>query len=60
MAEGFSGSLDVFHGGLGIKKLKILIRKNRIFFSCKILPFLLIKTLAPDPVWFKISPSDPH
>ncbi len=39
--EGFSYSLDANHSGLGIEKLH--------FFSFKVLPFLIIKTLDPDP-----------
>jgi hypothetical protein len=48
-AEGFSCNLeDVLHGGLGIKKIAFFYLKHWIFFRCKILQFLVIKTLDPD------------
>ncbi len=52
MAEGFSCSLDVLYGGLGISKLFFfLIKKiSYSFFSCKFFPFLVIKTQYPN--WF--------
>ncbi len=43
-AEGFSCSLDVLYGGLGIRKLSFLIFEQEIF-----LKVLVIKTLDPDP-----------
>ncbi len=52
MAEGFSRSLDVVYGGLGIsKKIAIFDQKNLIkLFSCKfLLHFLVIKSLELDP-----------
>jgi hypothetical protein len=39
-AEGFSCSLGVLYGGLGISKLQFLIKNNQFF---------VIKTLDPDP-----------
>jgi hypothetical protein len=52
-AEGFSCSLDVFYGGLGISKLKFLKEKKNIFFSSsKIFPILVNKILDPD--WIRI------
>jgi hypothetical protein len=47
-AEGFSCSLDVLYGGQEISKLQFLIKKIRIFFSCKFFQFLVIKNLDPD------------
>jgi hypothetical protein len=35
-AEGFSCSLCVLYGGLGITKLQFFIKKCPIFFSCKL------------------------
>ncbi len=47
-AGGFSSSLDVLQGGLGINILQFYIRDIRIFFSTvKILHFLVIKFLTP-------------
>jgi hypothetical protein len=64
-AEGFSCSLGVLHGGLGISKWKFLIKKIKIKFSAEIFsnfffikPWIrnldpqLEKMLDPDP--------DPH
>ncbi len=52
-AEGFSCSLDVFYGGLGISKLQFFIQKNIKFFSAvNFVQFLVIKTLDPD--WIRI------
>jgi hypothetical protein len=46
-AEGFS--VGVLYGGLGISKLKFLIKKYKFFLSCKIfLLFFVIKTLDPE------------
>ncbi len=56
-AEGYSCSLDVFYGALGISNLQFLIKKNigLIFFSCKFLSkFLVIKILDPDLIWIRI------
>jgi hypothetical protein len=50
-AEGFSWSLEVLSGGLGISNLQFLI-KNITFFSCKFFYFFVIKTLDPD--WIRI------
>ncbi len=44
-AEGFSCSLDVLYGGLGISKLQFLMQKISSFFQ---LYCLAIKTLDPD------------
>ncbi len=46
-AEGFSCSLDVLYGGLGISKLPFLI-KEELFKKIQLL-CLVIKTLDPDP-----------
>jgi hypothetical protein len=46
-ADGFSGSLDVLHGGLRISKMHYSI-KNTNIFNCEILQVLVIKTLDPD------------
>ncbi len=53
-AEGFSCSLCVLYGGLGITKLEFFIKKNIQFFSAvNVFQFLVIKTLDseldPDP-----------
>ncbi len=49
-AEGFSCSLDVLYGGLGISKLQLLIKIISICFSAiNFFQFLVIKTLDPDP-----------
>jgi hypothetical protein len=48
-AEGFSCSLCVFYGGLGIRKIAIFDPKNmKKFSSCNFFTFLVIKTLDPD------------
>ncbi len=39
-ADGFSWSLEVLYGGLGISKMQYLIQKISIFFSCKFVPIL--------------------
>jgi hypothetical protein len=49
MAEGFSSSLDVLYGGLGISKLKFLI-------NCII---LVIKTLDPESDSLEMLDPDP-
>ncbi len=65
-AEGFSCSLCVLYGGLGITKLQLLYlsKKYQIFFSCKIFQFLVIKTLDseldPDRQLGKMLDPDPH
>ncbi len=46
-AEGFSCSLDVLYGGLGISKLQFWFLKK---FCCKLFQFLVIKTLVSD--WY--------
>jgi hypothetical protein len=49
-AEGFSCSLGVLYGGLGISKLQFLIKKIEIKFPTKIFfPILGHQTLDPDP-----------
>ncbi len=48
-AEGFSCSLGVLYGDLGISKLQFLIKKIDIKFSCKFFPILGHQTLDPDP-----------
>jgi hypothetical protein len=50
-AEGFSCSLNVLYGSLGISKLQFLIKKRYIknFKLYFFLQFLVIKTLDPDP-----------
>ena len=45
-AEGFSCSLGVLYGGLGISKLQFLIKKIKIKFPISILGH---QTLDPDP-----------
>jgi hypothetical protein len=59
MFSWFSCSLDVLHGGFGINKLQLLITKNIIFFCCKILQFLVIKSwilirIDPPKCWIRI------
>ncbi len=44
-AEGFSCSLDVLYGGLGISKLQILIKKYEFFSQLFNFKLLIIKTL---------------
>jgi hypothetical protein len=52
-AEGFSCSLWVFHGGLGISKLQFLIKKiYKKFSSYKFDKFLIIKTRIRN--WIRI------
>ncbi len=46
-AEGFSCSLGVLYGDLGISKLQFLIKKWKLISSCKF--FKILKTLDPDP-----------
>jgi hypothetical protein len=53
MAEGFSCSLDILYGGLGIKYLKFIYKK-KVFFCSKILQVFGIKTLDPDPYLLKM------
>jgi hypothetical protein len=43
--EGFSCSLDVLYGGLGISKLQFDKKKSAVNF----VQFLVIKTLGPNP-----------
>ncbi len=52
--KGFSCRLDVLYAGLGISKFQFLIKKYK--------PFLVIKTLDPDPGqhWPKMLDPDPH
>ncbi len=52
-AEGFSCSLDVLYGGLGISKLQFFIKKNKnLFKAVNFFKFLIMKTLYPD--WIRI------
>ncbi len=53
-AEGFSCSLDVLYGDLGISKLQFLIKKikSKFFFVVNFFQYLVIKTLDPDPHWY--------
>ncbi len=49
-AEGFSCSLGVLYGGLGIDKLQFLIKTIKIkISSCKVSSILGHQTLDPDP-----------
>jgi hypothetical protein len=49
-AEGFSCSLGVLYGGLGISKLQFLIKKIKIkISSCEFFSILGHQTLDPDP-----------
>ncbi len=50
-AEGFSCSLDVLYGGLGISKLQLLNQKINFFSALNCFQFLVIKTMDPDPGW---------
>jgi hypothetical protein len=62
-AEGFSCSMKVLYGGLGINKLQFLIKKISNFFSSVIFfQFLDIKTLDPDwvQIRFGIQPKVPN
>jgi hypothetical protein len=47
--EGFSSSLGVLYGGLGIKNCNFLCKIIGFFLSCKILQLLVIKILETDP-----------
>ncbi len=62
-AEGFSCSLCVLYGGLGITNCNFLSKKYPISFSCKIFQFSVIKTLDseldPDPQLDKMLDPDP-
>ncbi len=52
-AEGFSCSLDVFHGGLRIKIMQFLINKKQFFLAVNFYKtYLIVKTLDPDPKLF--------
>ncbi len=54
-AEGFSCSLDVLYGGLGINKLQFLIKKMSNFFpAVNCFKFLVMKTLDSDPDGYSI------
>jgi hypothetical protein len=54
-AEGFSCSLGVLYGGLGISKLQFLIKKIEIKFpAINFFPFLVIKP------WIRIRDPDPQ
>jgi hypothetical protein len=46
-AEGFSCSLAILYGGLGISELQFLINKS--IFSIFFPQFFVIQTLDPDP-----------
>ncbi len=49
-AEGFSCSLGVLYGGLGISKFEFLIKKNKnLISSCTFFSILDHQTLDPDP-----------
>jgi hypothetical protein len=50
-AEGFSGSLTVLYGGLGMSKLQFIEKKIKNS-SCKLFSIFGHQTLDPDP--------DPH
>ncbi len=51
--KGFSCSLDVLHGRLGISKLQFLMKKiSNLFFNLIFFKFTVIKTLDPD--WIRI------
>jgi hypothetical protein len=54
-AEGFSFSLDVLYGGLGISRLQFLKNLNKISGRC----FFFIKTLDPDPYPDSLERLDP-
>jgi hypothetical protein len=53
-AEGFSCSLDVFYGGLGISKSQFLIKKISDYFSALNFFQLVIKILDTDWIWIRI------
>ncbi len=66
-AKGYSCSLEVLYGGLGISKLQFLIKKYQNFFSCKFFPYFGHKTLDPDldrysamKCWIRIQISIQH
>jgi hypothetical protein len=50
-AEGFSSSLDVLYGGLGIGKLQFLISKRKKVLSALNFQFLVIESKTLDPDW---------
>jgi hypothetical protein len=61
--EGFSCSLDVLYGGLGISKLQFLMKKERKkIFSCIFFFILVIETLDPylDPNSLEMLDPDPY
>jgi hypothetical protein len=60
-AEGFSCSLGILYGGLGISKLQFLIKKIEIKFQAKFFfsPIFGHQTLDPDPV-FRVRIPDPQ
>jgi hypothetical protein len=61
MAEGFSCSLGVLYGGLGISKLQLLIKKIEIKFQAiNFFPILGHQSLDPDPQLVKMLDPDPH
>ncbi len=64
-AEGFSCSLGVLYGGLGISKLQFLIKKiEKKISSYKFFSILCHQTLDPDPgsgsASRKMLDPDPH
>ncbi len=60
-AEGFSCSLGVLYGGLGISKLQFLIRKIEIKFpAVNFFTILGHQTLDPDPKLEKMLDPDPY
>jgi hypothetical protein len=60
-AEGFSCSLGVLYGGLGIKKLQFLIKKIEIKFpAINFFSIFGLQTLDPDPQLEKMLDPDPY
>jgi hypothetical protein len=59
-AEGFSCSLGVLYGGLGVSKLQVLIKKIESKFpAINFLSILGRQTLDPDPLLEKMLDPDP-
>jgi hypothetical protein len=59
-AEGFSCSLGVLYGGLGISKMQFLIKKIEIKFPAINFSILGHQTMDPDPQIEKMLDPDPH
>jgi hypothetical protein len=59
-AEGFSCTLDVNSGDLGISKLQFLIKKYYFFSALNFFQNLVIKPLNLDPDWPKMLDPEPH